>query len=89
MAALLMVKIALLSLMDNSDRLSRQAHAVTSTPDLTPTNDNAQKSIQRVFEDSGFNSKTTFNTLFKKHTGQTPSEYRKAVQHGNVCTAQA
>lgn len=32
--------------------------------------------IQRVFETSGFNSKSTFNTFFKKVTGQTPSEFR-------------
>ena len=27
--------------------------------------------------DAGFNSKSSFNTLFKKHVGLTPSEYRK------------
>ena len=29
--------------------------------------------------DSGFNSKTAFNTIFKKFTGQTPSEFRTAL----------
>ncbi|QQS35984.1 MAG: AraC family transcriptional regulator [Ignavibacteriales bacterium] len=29
--------------------------------------------------DSGFNSKTAFNTIFKKQTGVTPSQYRKQL----------
>jgi len=33
--------------------------------------------ILNVMYASGFNSKTTFNTLFKKRVGMTPSEYRK------------
>ncbi len=29
--------------------------------------------------DAGFNSKTSFNTIFKKHVGVTPSEYRSST----------
>ncbi len=35
------------------------------------------KSILDMAYEAGFKSKTTFNTIFKKHTGSTPSEFRK------------
>ncbi|MBE0642724.1 MAG: helix-turn-helix transcriptional regulator [Bacteroidetes bacterium] len=37
---------------------------------------NAHLTILAVAFDAGFNSKTSFNTIFKKHVGMTPSEYR-------------
>ena len=35
--------------------------------------------ILAVAFDAGFNSKTTFNSIFKAHTGQTPSDYREKL----------
>lgn len=39
-------------------------------------------SILAIAEDAGFNSKSSFNSVFKKHANQTPSEYRKNL-NGN------
>lgn len=37
----------------------------------------SQHKVLAVAFDSGFNSKSNFNKLFKQHTGLTPSDYRK------------
>jgi len=38
----------------------------------------AKETIAEVMYDAGFNSKSSFNTLFKQRTGKTPSEFKKA-----------
>ena len=43
---------------------------------LTDSN-NEHLTIQEVFYDSGFNSKSAFNAAFKKHTHLTPTEFRR------------
>ena len=42
--------------------------------------DNQQLTLLAIAYDSGFNSKASFNSVFKKHTGLTPSEYRKEAK---------
>ncbi|NMP16913.1 helix-turn-helix domain-containing protein [Thalassotalea sp. Y01] len=46
--------------------------------------DEPERSITEIFYDVGFNSKSVFNTCFKKFEGMTPSQYRKSVLNTNV-----
>ena len=42
--------------------------------------ENEHLTLLGIAFDSGFNSKTTFNTIFKKMTGLTPSQYKKSLK---------
>lgn len=44
---------------------------------LLTKEENAKATILTIMAQAGFNSKATFNTLFKKTVGMTPSQYRK------------
>ncbi len=43
-----------------------------------PENENI--TLLGIAYDSGFNSKTTFNTIFKRYTGLTPSQYKSKIK---------
>ena len=47
------------------------------------SDDYRQLTILAIAYDSGFNSKSSFNTIFKEKTGQTPSEYLSILNEKN------
>jgi AraC-like DNA-binding protein len=54
----------------NSYRIEEAKRQLTSQAE-------SKKTVLEVLYESGFNSKSAFNSAFKKHTGFTPTEYRK------------
>ena len=44
---------------------------------LLSEQDSGKKTIIEILYQTGFNSKSVFNSAFKKHTGMTPSQFRK------------
>jgi len=41
------------------------------------TTTNSERNVLEILYEAGFNSKSVFNTQFKKHTGQSPTKYRE------------
>jgi AraC-like DNA-binding protein len=52
-------------------------YRIAEVKPLLQNPDNADKTILTLAFEVGFNSKTTFNTIFKKTTQMTPTQYRK------------
>lgn len=45
--------------------------------------ENRKLTILEILYEVGFNSKSVFNTAFKKYTGMTPTDYRKIALNRN------
>lgn len=56
-------------------------YRVEMAKELLLSTEYESKTMLAIAFDSGFNSKTSFNTTFKKMTNQTPSQFKKSVQN--------
>jgi AraC-like DNA-binding protein len=54
-------------------------YRVNAAKELLCRTDFSKRTMMDVWMEAGFNSKTTFNNVFKKFTGLTPSQYRKVT----------
>ncbi len=55
----------------NSYRIKKAQELLTDSTDI-------KRTVLEILYEVGFNSKSSFNTAFKKHTGVTPTAYRKS-----------
>lgn len=53
------------------------AHRINFAAEMLSDKNNLKKTVMEILLDAGFNSKSSFNTAFKKHKLVTPSQYRK------------
>ena len=52
-------------------------YRIENAMDILKDSTKSKLTILQILYDVGFNSKSSFNTAFKKHTGNTPTAYRK------------
>lgn len=64
------VKILSYLLFINSYRLDESINQLKNK-------DLQKKTVLEILYDSGFNSKSSFYSLFEKHTGKSPTQFRK------------
>lgn len=54
---------------------------IENTIDILKDPSKNKVTVLEILYEVGFNSKSSFNTAFKKHTGNTPTAYRKSLQN--------
>ena len=61
-------------------------HRIDEAKQLLVDPEKKEMNILDILAEAGFSSKSTFNAIFKKYVGQTPSQYRKnpSVENKNV-----
>lgn len=53
------------------------SYRIDAVKELLRDHDRRNMNVLNMALDCGFNSKTTFNTVFKSNTGMTPTEYKR------------
>lgn len=53
-------------------------YRVEKAIEIIEKSEKKEYTIQQIYFEVGFNTKSSFNTAFKKHTGLTPSEFKKS-----------
>jgi len=56
---------------------------ITYAKEVLRTTTKSEKNVLEILYEAGFNSKSVFNTQFKKHTGQSPTDYRN-INKSNI-----
>jgi AraC-like DNA-binding protein len=52
-------------------------YRISKAMELLRDPQNTKMTVLEILYEVGFNSKSSFNTIFKKQTGQTPTQYRR------------
>ncbi|ERM80294.1 hypothetical protein P872_13530 [Rhodonellum psychrophilum GCM71 = DSM 17998] len=56
-------------------------YRIENTIEILKDSSKSKVTVLEILYEVGFNSKSSFNTAFKKHTGNTPTSYRKRLQN--------
>ena len=58
------------------------SYRIEEVKNMFSSSKNKKKTVLEILYEAGFNSKSTFNDVFKKHTGMTPTEFKKVNTRG-------